>query len=335
MTFSHNEIQNIKPDLAASLSQESIQSRIYTIRGVQVMLDRDLAILYGVETKQLNQAVKRNPIRFPEDFMFQLTKEESYTLKSQFPPFENSSVSEKCAEDSLRSQNVTTNKRGGSRYLPYVFTEQGVGQLSSILRSENAALISVKIQRAFVAMRRFIIANAGLLQRVDSLETFRIETKHELENIGQRFDDILRRLDDGSLKSKMGVFFDGQMFDAFALVEEIVKKSNRRICLIDDYVDADVLQRFRHRNLDATVDCYVNQRHITSAMRQAFSQYNAQYPAEHVELHTFNHSHDRWLVVDDTVYHFGASIKDLGKKWFSVDIVTEHTADELIARITI
>ena len=103
------------------------------------------------------------------------------------------------------------------------------------------------------------------------------------------------------------------MFDAFALVEEIVKKCNHRICLIDDYIDASVLQRFRQRNLTASVDCYVNQRHITSAMQLAFAQYNAQYPTEHVELHTFDKSHDRWLIIDDTVYHFGASIKDLGK----------------------
>lgn len=290
------------------------------------MLDRDLAILYEVETKVLNQAVKRNVERFPKHFMFQLTEKEWQNWKSQF-------VTTNCM-----SQEEITAIKMGIRRPPYAFTEQGISQLSAVLRSKIAVAVSIRIIDAFVALRRFLIANAGILQRLDSVEVHQLQSDIRLEEwkdeTNKRFDDILKRLDDGSLKAKMGIFFDGQMFDAFALVEEIVKKCNRRICLIDDYIDADVLQRFRQRNLTASVDCYVNQRHITSTMRQAFQQYNAQYPAEHVELHTFNHSHDRWLIVDDTVYHFGASIKDLGKKWFSVDIVTEHTADELITRIT-
>lgn len=326
MPSTHNDIQKINSELVASLPLDKIQSRIYTIRGVQVMLDRDLAVLYEVETKVLNQAVKRNVERFPKHFMFQLTEKEWQDWKSQF------------VTANYMSQEEIAAVKMGIRRPPYVFTEQGVSQLSAVLRSKVAIAMSIRIIDAFVAMRHYLTANAGILQRLDNVEVHQLQTSTQLDEwkieTNKRFDDILKRLDDGSLKAKIGVFFDGQMFDAFTLVEDMVKRCKHRICLIDDYVDADVLQRFRQRDLTATVDCYVNQRHITSAMQQAFAQYNAQYPTEHVELHTFNKSHDRWLIIDNTVYHFGASIKDLGKKWFAVDIVTEHTADELIARIT-
>lgn len=301
--------------------QQQIESLIYTVRGVPVMLDRDLAMLYRVETKYVNRQVKRNMIRFPEDFMFRLTKEEWDSLKQQIEA------------SNLRCQNVTSSW-GGVRYLPYVFTEEGVGQLSSVLKSETAALISVRIQRAFVVMRRYFTQNAGLFQRIESLEAYRLETKQEFKAIGERFDQIMDRLDDGSLKQRLGIFFDGQMFDAFVLVETLFKRATRRIVLIDDYVNADILQRMRVRTSPAvTVDCYVQSRRQTPDMQLAFGAYHQQYPSEHVELHTFQRSHDRFLIIDDEVYHFGASIKDLGKRWFGVNRITEHTADELIARL--
>lgn len=165
-------------------------------------------------------------------------------------------------------------------------------------------------------MRKFIFSNAGLFQRIESLEAFRIETKRGLKNIDARFDQIMSRLDDGSLKQKLGIFFDGQMFDAFVLVEELIQKAKRRIVLIDDYITASVKSRF-----------------ATPALCDAIANYNTQYPLEPTRLHTFERSHDRWLIIDDIVYHFGASLKDLGKRWFSVDIVTEHTADDFISRL--
>lgn len=305
------------------IQQPQIESLIYTIRGVQVMMDRDLAMLYQVETKYLNRQVKRNPTRFPNDFMFQLTKEEWEAIKQQVI----------VSHQNLRFQNVTSNW-GGVRYLPHVFTEEGVGQLSGVLKSETAALISVRIQRAFVAMRRYITQNAGLFQRIESLEAYRLETKQEFKVIGERFDQIMDRLDDGSLKHKLGIFFDGQMFDAFVLVETLFRRATRRIVLIDDYVNADILQRMRVRTSPSvTIDCYVQSRHQTRDMQLAFSIYNQQYPSEHVQLHTFQHSHDRFLIIDDEVYHFGASIKDLGKRWFAVNIITEYSADDLISRL--
>jgi len=336
LSQSKGSIQPVSTQALDIYTQDTIQSRILTIRGVQVILDRDLAILYQVETKRINEAVKRNPLRFPEDFYFQLTTEELESLKSHFATSNTDTISSTYeGKDSSRSQNSTLkNGRGHNiKYLPYAFTEEGVGQLSAVLKSETAAVVSVRIQRAFVAMRKYISANAGLFQRIESLEAYRLETKQEFKAIGERFDQIMDRLDDGSLKQKLGIFFDGQMFDAFVLIEELIQKASRRIVLIDDYLTASVLQRFHHRNPGVTLDCYVKTRFATDDLQDAIRQYNAQYPTEPTVLHTFERSHDRWLIIDETVYHFGASLKDLGKRWFSVDIITEHTADDLISRL--
>lgn len=289
-----------------------VEDRIMSIRGQQVMIDRDLAELYGVETKVLNQAVKRNLDRFPDRFRFQLTADETRQLVTncdRFAALKHSSVS------------------------PYAFSEQGVAMLSSILRSDTAVKVSIRIMDAFVAMRRFFVANAGLFQRIESLEAFRLQTKEALSAVDARFDSIMNRLDDGSLKQKLGIFFDGQMFDAFVLIEELISQARRRIVLIDDYITASLLQRFHHRNAGVTLDCYVKTRFATPDLRDAIASYRAQYPSETIRLHTFERSHDRWLIIDDTVYHFGASLKDLGKRWFAVDIITEHTADDLISRL--
>lgn len=300
-----NQLQVYTPDV--------IQSRILTIRGRQVLMDADLAEFYQVQTKALNQAVKRNIERFPERYHFQLTKEEKEELVTNCDRFRN-------------LKHSTTP--------PYAFTEQGVTQLSAILRSAVAVEMSIMINDAFHAMRKFIMANAGLFQRIESLEAYRLEAKQEFKTIGKRFDQIMDRLDDGTLKHRLGIFFDGQMFDAYVLMETLFKRATRRIVLIDDYINADILQRMRVRpNLAATIDCYVQSRHQTQDMQFAFTTYNQQYPSEHVQLHTFQHSHDRFLIIDDEVYHFGASIKDLGKRWFGVNLITEYTADDLIARL--
>lgn len=208
-----NEIaiaKSVEP-IVASVSEDDIRGRIYTIRGVQVMLDKDLAGLYGVETKYINRAVKRNPNRFPDDFVFQLTQAEWKILKSQI--------------ETSRFQNGTLKSGRGSnlKYMPYVFTESGVGQLSAVLKSEVADYVSINIQRAFVAMRRYLAKNAGLLQRLENVELKQLETENWKKEVGERFEDILNRMDDGSLKHKLGVFFENQMFDAFVVVEELAK----------------------------------------------------------------------------------------------------------------
>ena len=294
---------------------------IYTVRGVQVMLDRDLAGLYQVTTGNLNKAVKRNIVRFPDRFMFQLTTEEWEELKS----YDGNST--------LKFQNGTSSW-GGVRKLPYVFTEQGVSQLSAVLRSSVAVDMSIRIIDAFVAMRRFIVSNAGIFQRLEHMERRQMLSDRRIDDTNTRIDRILDCMENGTLKARLGIFFEGQMFDAFVLVETLFKRAIRRIVLIDDYVSGDILQRMRVRpGLSATIDCYVRDIHRTVEMEQAFRAYNAQYPDEHCQLHTFNGAHDRFMIIDDEVYHFGASIKDLGKRWFGVNLITEHTADELIARL--
>ena len=286
-------------------TQDTIQSRIMTIRGNQVIMDADLAEFYQVKTIALNQAVKRNETRFPQRYRFKLTEDEKQELITNCDRFK-----------SLKH----------SSYLPYAFTEQGVTQLSAVLRSNIAVEMSIRINDAFHAMRKFIVNNAGIFQRLEVVGLKQISTD-------QKINQILDRLDDGTLKQKLGIFFDGQMFDAFVLVEELILKATKRIILIDDYITASLLQRFHKRKSGVTLDCYVKARFATSDLQEVFAQYNSQYPSEPTVLHTFEHSHDRWLIIDDTVYHFGASLKDLGKRWFSVDIITEHTADELISRL--
>lgn len=323
-----NEIEPIAIEPSqALLTQEDIQRKIYTIRGVQVMLDRDLAPLYEVTTSRLNEAVKRNIERFPEDFMFQLTKDEQESLSSQI------AISKINKEDLKFPIGASKKGRGGARYLPYAFTEEGVSQLAGVLHSKIAVQVSIRITRAFVVLRRFITLNSGLFQRLDEIERHQILTDKRIDDTNSHFDQIMDRLDDGSLKQKLGIFFDGQMFEAFVLVEELIRKATRRIVLIDDYLNASVLQRFHGRNPGVTLDCYVKSRFVTQDLQDAFANYCAQYPGETTTLHSFEHSHDRWLIIDDTVYHFGASLKDLGKRWFSVDVITEHTADELIDRL--
>ncbi len=278
---------------------------IHSIRGMQVMLDFDLACLYGIETKRLKEQVRRNRNRFPSDIMFELTDEEFESLRSQF---------------------ATSNKRGGLRYHPFAFTETGVAMLSSVLNSEQAIQVNLQIMRAFVSMRRFMVANAQVFQRIEALEFKQIEN-------GKKIDEIFSKLDSGELKPKLGVFFEGQMFDAFLLVENLIKRATKRLVLVDDYVDASVLERFSLRNEKVSVDIYVHSQKQTVTLLHAFETYNRQYFNAQLTLHSFNKSHDRWLIVDDEIYHFGASIKDLGKKWFAVNLVAEMTADEFIAKL--
>ena len=294
-----------KGELLEEYSQDNIQSRILTIRGQQVIMDADLAEFYQVKTIALNQAVKRNEARFPQRYRFQLTGDEKQELITNCDRFK-----------SLKH----------SSYLPYAFTEQGVTQLSAVLRSNIAVEMSIRINDAFHAMRKFIVNNAGIFQRLEAVKLKQISTDPKINQ-------ILDRLDDGTLKQKLGIFFDGQMFDAFVLVEELILKATKRIILIDDYITASLLQRFHKRKSGVTLDCYVKARFATPDLQEGFAQYNIQYPSEPTVLHTFEHSHDRWLIIDDTVYHFGASLKDLGKRWFSVSVITEHTADELISRL--
>jgi hypothetical protein len=300
-------------EVTASID-ETIKSKIYTIRGLQVMLDSDLAELYDVESKRLNEQVKRNSDRFPQNFMFQLTEEEHQCLRSQIVTsssssslrFQNGTIDD---EESLRSQIATLeNGRGKHRkYLPYVFTEQGVAMLSAVLRSQTAVQMSIHIINAFVEMRRFISNNALIFQRLDSLEQKQSKTDVKVEA-------ILNAIEDKSIKPKQGIFYDGQVYDAYAFVSDLIKSANDSIVLIDNYIDDTVFTLLSKR--DSKVKATIYTKNITKQLELDLQKYNAQY--SNIELRRFDASHDRFLIIDGKeVYHIGASLKDLGKKWFA------------------
>ena len=279
---------------------DKIQNLIYTMRGVQVMLDSDLAELYNVKTGRINEQVKRNVTRFPKEFMFQLTKDEYDTLMSQIAISTN---------DSLRSQNATLEKGRGEhrKYMPYVFTEQDVAMLSSILRSETAVKVSIQIIEAFVGMRKFISQNAGIFQRLENVELKQLEAD---KNFKKLFDALQSK----DLEPKQGIFFDGQIFDAYKFVSGLIRKANKSIFLIDNYIDETVLDLLTKKKKNVAATIFTNR--ITKAMLLDVEKFNSQYSI--LELKKFTKAHDRFLIIDDKhVYHFGASLKDLGKKWFA------------------
>jgi len=284
---------------------KEIQSMIYTFRGRQVMLDSDLAMLYQVETKYLNRQRNRNAERFPEDFCFQLSKEE-YEI--------------------LRCQNVTSkneNGSGGRRYLPYVFTEQGIAMLSSVLKSEVAAKASINIMRAFVEMRKFLISNNEMFARLDRVELKQLETDKKLEEV---FDYIAT-----TKEVKQKIFFNGQIYDAFSLMVEIVEKAEKELILIDNYVDVNTL------NILSKKKDGVNVLIVTSGKGNLtdkdITKFNSQYPKLTVKIS--KDFHDRFLIIDrKEVYHIGASIKDAGKKSFGITkLELEDLTKSLLAKV--
>ena len=290
------------------LTEAKIASKIMVIRDVQVLLDRDIAEMYGVETKVFNQAVKRNIKRFPEAFRFQLNEDEALEV-----------------ERSSRSQFVTLNNSGNLRgsnikYLPYAFTEQGVAMLSAVLRSEKAVQVSIEIMNAFVQMRHYLRGNMGLAGRLNAFET-KVETRlvdHELKfkKIDENFSKIFNELDSNPKKAKEGVFFKGQIFDAYAFFQDIIKTAKKEIILIDGYVDLSVLEMLSVKQKNVKVKIYT---HPKAELRQIdVHQFNQQYPTATMDY--TQKMHDRFLIIDNKdLYHIGASLKDLGKQCFAFD----------------
>ena len=314
-----------------------IEPLIRTIRGQQVLLDSDLAILYGVETRQLNQQVKRNIERFPEDFMFQLTKVELTNLKSQIAtlsatdyPLRSQIVTLNTENHSLRSQNATIDNRGRhTKYLPYAFTENGIAMLSSVLRSPIAIQVNIRIMRAFTAMRQFIASNAQIFQRLDVMEQNQLAlTAHQVET-DHKLEEVFRRLDSGNVQPHQGIFYDGQIFDAYTFINDRIREATTRIILIDNYIDDSVLTMLAKRADKVTATIYTKK--PSAQLQLDIQKHNAQYPP--IDIVTFDRSHDRFLCIDETVYHLGASIKDLGKKWFAFNRMEMRTS-ELLQRIT-
>lgn len=276
-----------------AVDDKEIRNMIYTFRGKQVMIDSDLAMLYRVETKVFNQAVKRNLNRFPEHFRFQLTEEE----------YKN-----------LRSQIVTSsgNAHGGRRYMPYVFTEQGIAMLSAVLKSDIAIEVSIKIMDSFVEMRRFLASNKELFSRMDRIEIKQLETDKKLEEV---FNYIA-----ADAEVKQNIFFDGQIYDAFSFIIGLIAKANNEIILIDNYVDINTLNLLCKKKQG--VDVVIITAGKGGLSIKDVEKFNAQYPKLLVKM--ARDFHDRFLILDKAeVYHIGASIKDAGKKSFGITKIEE------------
>ncbi len=273
------------------ISQEDIKGKIYTIRGVQVILDSDLADLYKVKTRVLNQAVKRNNERFPQKFMFQLTEIEYQNLKSQI---------------------VTSSLDwGGRRNLPSAFSEQGVAMLSGVLRSDTAIKVSIQIINSFIAMRKFISKNAEIFRRLYNVEGKQLEYQMKTD---KNFEKVFEAIENKELKPKQGIFYNGQIFDAYNFVSNLIRNAKESIVLIDNFVDDSVLTLFSKRRNNVSVVIYT--KIITKQLRLDLDKYNSQYGK--IEIKEFKDSHDSFMIIDDKeVYHIGASLKDLGKKWFA------------------
>ena len=276
-----------------------IKSMIYVVRNQQVMIDSDLAMLYQVETKRLNEAVKRNIARFPEEFRFQLTAEETESLRSQF---------------------ATLNENDGRgkhrKYLPYVFTEQGIAMLSAVLRSDVAIQVSISIMKSFVEMRRFIANNGLLFERISTVELRQLEYQKQTDEKLEQIFEYISEHEESSQK----VFFDGQIYDAFSLIVNLIQKAEIEITLIDGYVDVGTLNLLSKKKSDVAVTIYTQKQ--TKLTKADVKNFNAQYPT--LKIKYTKVFHDRFLILDQaTAYHVGASLKDAGKKCFGINLIQD------------
>ena len=287
----------------------NIESLIRIVRGQQVMLDSDLAMLYGVETKRMNEQVKRNLNRFPEDFMFQLTQDEAVRSRSQIATLNDegmllrSQIATSNEKDNpLRPQFVTSNGRGGNRYLPYAFTRNGIAMLSSVLRSDTAVEVNIRIMRAFTMIPQLVNHNAQIIERIFNIEQHQQETDKTIKVILDRIEDVSPKL----LPEQ--VFATGCVWDAWIYISDLVRSARQRIVLIDNYVDDRVLSMLTKRadGVTATIHTRYNEQFLTD-----LKKHNTQYP-EIVFIQLPHRNHDRFLIIDDKVYLLGASLKDIG-----------------------
>lgn len=289
------------------LTTQEINSKIYEVRRTKVMLDSDLAELYNVETKHINQAVKNNIAKFPEDFYFELSDDE---------------------ENSLRSKNLTLkNSRGKHRkYNTKVFTEQGVYMLATILKSKFASDITISIIRAFAQMRKFLSQNASIFQRLDNIEHLRLKDKIEID---EKFDKIFDALESKQLKPSQGIFYNGEIFDAYSFISDLIREAKEKIILIDNYVDDTTLTIFsKVPNIKVTIYTHT----ISKQLQLDLKKYNTQY--DNITIKIFKNSHDRFMIIDDKkIYHIGASLKDLGKKWFAFSSMDIDLFEEMISKL--
>lgn len=323
MLFFKKQVMNTE----FNISQKQIENRIFTIRDIHVMIDSDLADMYQVETKVLNQAVKRNIFRFPENFRFQLTIEGANELHKKSKVGDN--LRSQIATSSSRSQFVTLNKtatknRGQNiKYIPYAFTEQGVAMLSAVLRSDIAVKVSIQIINAFVEMRKLIANHHGILQRMEGIERKQLETD-------QKFEQVFKALESKNVIPTQGVFFDGQVFDAYQLASQIIRSAKLSIVLIDNYIDESTLTHLVKKNSDVSV--LLLTKNVSKQLTLDVQKANEQY--DHFKLVSFAQSHDRFLIIDHSeVFHLGASLKDLGKKWFAFSRLEINSVEGIMNEI--
>lgn len=284
---------------------DNIKNLIYTIRGKQVMLDSDVAMLYHYETKNINKAMKRNIERFPEDFCFQLTEKEVENLRFQF------------GTSSLEKENY-----GGRRYLPYVYTEQGISMLAGVLKNEIAIQVSISIIRAFIEMRRFILLNGQVFQEIDDIKGQLLEHDKKFDEV---FDELQRKQES---EFKQSIFFDGQIYDAYSLIIDIIRKAKQKILIIDNYIDDSILKMLSKKSKDVEVVILTSQN--SNIRKLDIQKFNKQYPV--LKLAYTNKFHDRFIIIDNKeLYHVGASLKDLGKKCFAISRIDD---EEYIKKIS-
>lgn len=293
-----NEINNLI--VQDHLSNEEIKNLIYTIRGKQVMLDSDVAMLYHYETKKINQTVKRNINRFPERFCFKLTEEELETMWSQIVTTSKSEV----------------NKYRSKKYLPYVFTEQGIAMLSGLLKNEIAVQVSIKIMDAFVEMRKYINLNKYLFEKVITIES---KMDKKFTEYDKKFDEVFDQLQhEENIKQK--VFFEGQIYDAYSLIIDIIKKAYKKILIIDNYTDDSILKMLTKKNKNVEVVILTSDK--SNIEKIDIQKFNKEYPI--LKIAKTNKFHDRFIIIDNReMYHLGASIKDLGKKCFGINKIED------------
>lgn len=297
-------IEENKLTIQNELTIEDIKNLIYTIRGKQVMLDSDVANIYHCETKYVNRVVKRNIERFPKEFCFQLNENEFESLRCQF---------------------VTLNENGRGqhrKYIPYVFTEQGIAMLSALLKSDIAVSVSVNIMKAFIEMRKFLMINGQVFERLTSVE-------HKLLEHDKKFDEVFNQLQlEENIKQR--IFFDGQIYDAYSIIVDIVKKANNKILIIDNYIDDSVLKMLAKKKNNVEVVILTSDK--SNIENLDIKKFNKEYPI--LKVAKTNKFHDRFIVIDNKeMYHLGASIKDLGKKCFAINRIEDIEIIEKIINL--
>jgi len=294
----NNDELTVQESNVVEYKTEDIKNLIYTIREKQVMLDSDVAMLYHYETKNINKAMKRNIGRFPDDFCFQLNENEFQNLRFQFGTLNRK----------VNNGDVTR------KYLPYVYTEQGISMLAGILKNEIAIQVSINIIRAFIEMRKFIANNANIFNRLITVEYKLLEHDKKFDKV---FDELQKNKGN---EFKQKIFFDGQIYDAYSLIINIIKTAKSKILIIDNYIDDTILEMLTKKNKNVKAVILTSEK--SNILKLDVQKFNKEYPT--LEVAKTDKFHDRFIVVDDKeLYHIGASLKDLGRKCFAISKIED------------